>query len=67
MSQLERYIVAEQELGRIHKQTDAKISAYLLMSSAFFRAFVEHFFDRPMQPTWSKFAKELVAAVVAEP
>jgi len=64
---LERYIMAEQKLGRINKQIDAKMSAYLLMSSSFFRAFVEHFFDRPMQPPWSKFAKELVAAVVGEP
>lgn len=64
---LERYIAAEQKLGRINKQIDAKMSAYLLMSSSFFRAFVEHFFDRPMQPPWSKFAKGLVAAVVGEP
>jgi AcrR family transcriptional regulator len=67
IAQLERYIMAEQKLGRVNRQADAKTSAYLLMSSTFFRAFVEHFFDRPMQPTWSKFAKELVAAVVAEP
>jgi AcrR family transcriptional regulator len=66
MTQLERYIVAEQKLGRLSKQADAKTSAYLLMSSAFFRAFVEHFFGRPMQPTWDKFAKQLIAAVVAE-
>ena len=64
---LERYIAAEQKLGRINKQIDAKMSAYLLMSSSFFRAFVEHFFDRPMEPPWSKFAKGLVEAVVGEP
>jgi AcrR family transcriptional regulator len=64
---LERYITAEQKLGRIDKQIDAKMSAYLLMSSLFFRAFVEHFFDRPMQPPWSKFAKGLVVTVVGEP
>jgi len=64
---LERYIAAEQKLGRINKQIDAKMSAYLLMSSSFFRAFVKHFFDRPMQPPWSKFAKGMVAAVVGEP
>jgi AcrR family transcriptional regulator len=29
---LERYISAEQKLGRINKQTDAKTSAYLLMA-----------------------------------
>jgi hypothetical protein len=43
------------------------MSAYLLMSSLFFRAFVEHFFDRPMQPPWSKFAKGLVVGIVGEP
>lgn len=64
---LERYIAAEQKLGRINKQIDAKMSAYLLMSSSFFRAFVEHFFDRPMEPPWGKFAKGLVEAVVREP
>jgi AcrR family transcriptional regulator len=64
---LERYITAEQKLGRIHKKIDPKMSAYLLLSSLFFRAFVEHFFDRPMQPPWSKFAKGLVVAVVGEP
>jgi AcrR family transcriptional regulator len=64
---LEQYITAEQKLGRINKQIDPKMSAYLLMSSLFFRAFVEHFFDRPMQPRWSKFAKGLVVGIVGEP
>jgi AcrR family transcriptional regulator len=64
---LEQYITAEQKLGRMNKQIDPKMSAYLLMSSLFFRAFVEHFFDRPMQPPWSKFAKGLVVGIVGEP
>src|ERR1700758_3266793 len=64
---LEQYITAEQKLGRINKQIDPKMSAHLLMSSLFFPAFVEHFFDSPMQPRWSKFAKGLVVAVVGEP
>lgn len=64
---LERYLVAEQKLGRIKTLIDARMSAYLLLSSSFFRAFVEHFFDRPMQPSWSKFVKELVATVLLEP
>jgi hypothetical protein len=59
--------VAEQKLGRIKRLIDPGMSAYLLMSSLFFRAFVERFFDRPMQPAWSKFVKELVAAVLLEP
>jgi AcrR family transcriptional regulator len=64
---LERYIIAEQKLGRINRETDAGTAAYLLMSSSFFRAFVEHFFAKPMQPPWSKFAKDLIAAVLVEP
>jgi hypothetical protein len=36
----------------------------LLMSSSFFRAFVERFFGKPMQPAWSTFAEQLVATVV---
>jgi AcrR family transcriptional regulator len=67
ISALERYLAAEQKLGRIKRLIDPGMSAYLLMSSLFFRAFVEHFFDRPMQPAWSKFVKELVAAVLLEP
>ena len=67
MAAPERYIAAKQKLGHINKQIDAKMSAYVLMSSSFFRSFVEHFFDRPMQLPWSKFAKGLVAAVVGEP
>jgi AcrR family transcriptional regulator len=63
---LERYISAEQKLGRINKSIDAKMSAYLLLSSSFFRAFVEHFFDKPMQPSWKEFAKDLVAAALME-
>jgi AcrR family transcriptional regulator len=64
---LERYIAAEQKLGRINERIDAKMSAHLLISSSFFSAFVEQFFDRAMQPPWSKFAKGLVAAVVGDP
>jgi AcrR family transcriptional regulator len=60
------YIEAEQKIGRISSQLDAKVSGQLLVASAFFRAFVEHFFDKPMQPPWSNFAKELVAIVLAK-
>jgi hypothetical protein len=61
------YIEAEQKLGRISRQVDAKISAQLLVSSAFFRAFVEHFFDKPMQPPWRAFAEQLVTTVAPQP
>lgn len=55
------YIEAEQKLGRISRQIDANVCGQLLVGSAFFRAFVEHFFDKPLQPSWANFAKELVA------
>jgi AcrR family transcriptional regulator len=61
---LEKYIEAEQKLGRIDKGTDANLVASILLSSCFLRAFVEHFFDRPMRPAWDKFAAQLVASVI---
>jgi AcrR family transcriptional regulator len=64
---LERYIEGEQKLGRIDEQLDPKVAASLLLSSSFFRAFVEHFFDRPMQPAWEKFAAQLIATVIPAP
>lgn len=67
MKTLEDYIRAEQDLGRIAPHIDAKLSAYLLMSSSFFRAFVEHFTGKPMHPGWSKFAKQLTATVAPQP
>jgi AcrR family transcriptional regulator len=60
------YIVAEQELGRIESEVDAKLAAYLLMSSSFFRAFMEQFSGKTMQPSWDQFAKKLVAAVAPQ-
>ena len=64
MKVLENYIAAEQQLGRIDRQVDARLAAYLLMSSSFFRAFSEQFFGAPIQPSWSRFVKQLLAAVV---
>jgi AcrR family transcriptional regulator len=64
MAALERYILAEQKIGRIGAGLDAGLAAYLLMSSSFFRAFLEHFFGAPLQPPWNKFAKQLVARVL---
>jgi AcrR family transcriptional regulator len=60
---LKDYIAAEQQLGRIDRRVDAKLAAYLLMSSSFFRAFSEEFFGTPMRPSWSKLARQLVAVV----
>ena len=61
---LANYMEAEQKLGRIDKHTDARISAQLLVSAAFFRAFVEQFFNKPMRPSWTIFARQLVASVL---
>jgi len=63
MAVLADYIAAEQRLGRIGSDVDVKLAAYLLMSSSFFRAFLETFLDRPAQPSWDKFAKQLIATV----
>lgn len=67
MRVIEEYIRSEQELGRIDSPVDAKLAAGLIMSSSFFRAFVEQFFGKPMQPGWKEFAKQVIATVAPEP
>ena len=67
MAALAGYIAAEQELGRIDSRVDAKLAAYLLMSSSFFSAFMEKFSGKTMQPSWDQYAKKLVAAVAPPP
>ena len=64
---LQQYIEGEQKLGRIDNQIDANLSAGMLLSSCFLRAFVEHFFNRPMRPPWDKFARQLVASIIHAP
>lgn len=66
MGVLQEYIRSEQELGRIVSEVDAKFAAYLMMSASFFRAFIEHFFGKSMQPGWSKFAKQLVTTTAGQ-
>jgi AcrR family transcriptional regulator len=60
------YIRSEQELRRIDSHVDASLAASLIMSSSFFRAFVEQFFGKPMQPAWNEFVKQLIATVAPE-
>jgi len=67
MKVVEDYIRSEQALGRIDAQVDARLAASLVMSSSFFRAFVEEFFGKPMQPPWHQFARRLIATVVPVP
>ena len=67
MAVLEEYIRSEQHLKRIDSHVDAKLAASLMMSSSFFRAFVENFFGKVTQPSWSVFAEQLVATLAAKP
>ena len=67
MRVLTEYIRSEQRLGRIDSLADANRAASLIMSSSFFRAFVEQFFDTPMQPAWREFSRELIASVAPAP
>jgi hypothetical protein len=64
---LQQYIEAEQKLHRIDRHINANLAASMLLSSCFLRAFVEHFFDRPMRPAWDKFAAQLVATIIHAP
>ncbi len=63
---LARYIEAEQRLGRLGQGIDARMSAQMIVAAAFFRAFVEHFFAKPGEPTWEQFARGLVAMIAPE-
>jgi hypothetical protein len=67
MAALAEYITAEQELGRIDSSVEPELAAYLLMSSSFFRAFMENFSGKTMRPSWNHFAKRLVASVAPQP
>jgi AcrR family transcriptional regulator len=64
MAELAAYISAEQKLGRVQATLDPELAAYLLMSSSFFRAFVEEFLGSRDQTRWDTFAKQLVGVVV---
>jgi AcrR family transcriptional regulator len=63
IARLQRYISAEQKLGRIHRSIDAETAATMLMASSFFKAFVSKFFGAPT-PSAAVF-KKLVAAAIA--
>ena len=67
MRMLAEYICSEQQLGRIDSRADADLAANLIMSSSFFRAFVQHFFGTSIDPAWREFAKELIATVAPAP
>jgi AcrR family transcriptional regulator len=65
IGRLQRYISAEQSLGRIHKSIDAETAATMLMASSFFKAFVSKFFGAPT-PSAAVFRKIVAAAIVSE-
>jgi AcrR family transcriptional regulator len=62
IARLQKYISAEQTLGRIHTTVDAETAATVLMASSFFKAFVSKFFGTP-RPSPAIF-KKLVAAAI---
>jgi AcrR family transcriptional regulator len=64
MGALSSYIRAEQKQGRIGKRVDADLSASLLLSACFFRAFTENFFAKSLQPPWKQYAPQLVAFAI---
>ena len=65
IARLQRYISAEQSLGRIDKSIDAETAATLLMASSFFKAFVSKFFGTPT-PSATVFKKIVAAAIAGE-
>ncbi|HWY99943.1 MAG TPA: TetR/AcrR family transcriptional regulator [Edaphobacter sp.] len=65
IARLQRYISAEQSLGRTDKSIDAETSATLLMASSFFKAFVSKFFGAPT-PSAAAFKKIVAAAIASE-
>jgi AcrR family transcriptional regulator len=67
MKVVEEYIRSEQVLGRIDARVDARLAASLLMSSSFFRAYIEEFFGKPIKPAWHEFARQLIRTVAPEP
>jgi AcrR family transcriptional regulator len=62
IARLQRYICAEQALGRIDKSVDAETATTLLMASSFFKAFVSKFFGSPA-PSAAVFNKLAAAAI----
>ena len=62
IARLQKYIVAEQALGRVGKSIDAATAATMLMASSFFKAFVSKFFGA--RPPSAAVFKKLVAAAI---
>ena len=65
IARLQKYISAEQKLGRIHRSIDAETAAAMMMASSFFKAFVLKFFGAPT-PSAAVFKKVVAAAIASE-
>jgi AcrR family transcriptional regulator len=63
IGRLQKYISAEQSLGRIATSIDAETAATMLMASSFFQAFVSQFFASPKPSATA--LKKIVAAAIA--
>jgi AcrR family transcriptional regulator len=63
MGTMQRYIAAEQELGRLSRDLDSEMAATVLVSTAFFGAFLGRFFGEP-NPSGAPIRKLAAAATV---
>ncbi|HMF65486.1 MAG TPA: TetR/AcrR family transcriptional regulator [Edaphobacter sp.] len=62
ISRLQRYIAAEQKVGRIDKKLDADLAATTLMATSFFKAFTSQFLGEP-GPSDAAFKKIVATAI----
>ena len=65
IARLQRYISAEQTLGRIDKSIHPETSATMLMATSFFKAFVSKFFGAPT-PSPAVFTRLVNAAIAGK-
>ena len=65
IARLQRYISAEQRLGRIHQSIDPETAATMLMAGSFFKAFISKFFGTPL-PGAAVFTKFVAAAIAGK-
>jgi AcrR family transcriptional regulator len=61
---LARYLQAEMELGRVSRHIDASVTANLLVSAVFFRAFTQQFFGTPAASGSSRYLKQVIASLL---
>jgi AcrR family transcriptional regulator len=64
MAAVEKYIRAEQRLGRIDKRVNPKAVYALLYGACLHRVFISHFLGQPVGPSDEVFIKQTVATMV---